>query len=111
MKKIKEIKNKMLLTGIYVGIVLAFWALQIPCIFKQFLGIECMGCGMTRAVISAVTLDFGAAFSYHPMFWSLPILYLYFLFDGTVLGKKALDRMVLIGIGIGFLVNWIFKIV
>ena len=48
---------------------------------------------------------------YHSMFWSIPILYVYFLFDGKVVGKKIVDLTVLIAILIGFLLNWVSKFV
>jgi len=37
------------------------------CLFKNIFGIECWGCGITRAVISAVQFDFKAAFHYNKM--------------------------------------------
>lgn len=111
MRKIKELKNKLLLTALYMGILLIFWAFDMPCIFKHFLGVECIGCGMSRAVWSVLRLDFKSAFSYHPMFWSVPVLYLYLLYDGNLIGKKCLDKAVLILIALGFVLNWIIKIV
>lgn len=111
MRKIKELKNKLILTFLYTIILIIFRLLKVPCIFKHFLGIECIGCGMTRAVLSALNFDFKTAFMYHSMFWSLPILYIYFLYDGNIIGKKALDALVLIIILIGFILNWILKFV
>jgi hypothetical protein len=35
------------------------------CLIKNIFGIECPGCGMTRAVISAVQLDFDKAIEYN----------------------------------------------
>lgn len=37
------------------------------CPFRFFFGISCPGCGMTRALLAALRLDFAAAFSYHPV--------------------------------------------
>ena len=34
------------------------------CPFRFFFGISCPGCGMTRALLAALRLDFAAAFSY-----------------------------------------------
>lgn len=110
-KEIKEIKNKLLLTFFYIAILIILWLFNVPCFFKHFLGIECIGCGMTRAVLSALKFDFKTAFMYHSMFWSLPILYIYFLFDGKVIGKKFIDTGILVAIIIGFLLNWILKFV
>lgn len=108
--KIKELKGKLALTVFYGAILCVFWALGVPCVFKNFLKIPCPGCGISRAVWSALRLDFAAAFSFHPMFWSLPILYIYFLFDGSLTGKKKLDRFIFIGIAVGFAVNWIVNL-
>ena len=109
MGRIKELKNSLLLTVIYAAILLIFWYFKIPCLFKYFFGISCPGCGMSRAMLSAIRLDFTSAFSHHPMFWSLPILYVYFLFSGKVFNKKILDLGILIIIAFGFLANFIVR--
>ncbi len=111
MDRVKELKNSLLLTAVYIAILLVFWFFGIPCFFKEFLGVKCPGCGMSRAIFSVIRLDFSAAFSYHPMFWSLPILYLYFLFSGKVFNKKFLDYGILIFITLGFLINWLLEII
>lgn len=110
MRRIKELKNKLLLTVFCIAVLFVFWYFKVPCLYKCFFGIECMGCGMSRAFWSALRLDFTAAFSYHPMFWSVPILYLYFLYDGKLLGKRWVDTTVLVLIAAGFVINWIVKI-
>ena len=46
------------------------------CPFRFFFGISCPGCGMTRALLAALRLDFAAAFSYHPLFFLLPFFLL-----------------------------------
>lgn len=109
MPKIKDLKTKLLFTAGYFTDCALFYALKITCLFKPLLGITCPGCGMTRATISALRFDFSAAFSHHYMFWAMPILYLYFLFDGRLLGKKA-DRAFLIIITTGFLINWLLNL-
>lgn len=110
MKKIKQLKNKLALTGVYTAILLVYWLLKVPCLYRCFFGIECIGCGMMRAYFSLLKLDFASAFSYHPMFWSVPIAYLYFLFDGKLFGKKYLDYTVIGLIALGFIINWIAKL-
>ena len=109
MRKIKEAKNKLCLTFIYIFILIILWCFNVPCLFKRFLGIECIGCGMSRAFFSALRLDFIAAFRFHPMFWSMPILYLYFLYDGKVIGKKIIDTIILGLIFLGFVLSWVLK--
>ncbi len=110
MRRIKELKNKLLLTVVYIVCLLIFWWLKLPCLYKWLFGMVCPGCGMSRAYFSLLRLDFVAAFNYHPMFWSVPIVYLYFLFDGKLLGKKYLDYGILGLIAVGFLINWIVNL-
>jgi Protein of unknown function (DUF2752) len=45
------------------------------CLFKNITGHECYGCGMTRAIISAIHLQFANAFQYNKLFLIvLPLL-------------------------------------
>ena len=37
------------------------------CLFKNIFGIDCYGCGITRAVISGIQLDFESAMNYNKM--------------------------------------------
>ena len=47
------------------------------CLIKILTGRECWGCGITRAIVSALHLDFAKAFEYHKMVVVvLPILVL-----------------------------------
>ena len=108
-KRITQPGIKLGLTAGYALILLVFGYFQIPCFLLSLLGIPCPGCGMTRAVLSALHFQWAAAFRYHPMFWSMPVLYLYFLFDGRLLGRKT-DRVLLWSIAVGFFLQWIWKI-
>ena len=109
--KITQPKKKILIT---LSLLLAVIILKLAgaeCFFLSLTGIPCPGCGMTRAVISAVSADFVSAFSHHAMFWSLPVLYLYFLTDGRLFKNKALNTLVFILIAVGFGIVWVTKIV
>ncbi|MBR5246426.1 MAG: DUF2752 domain-containing protein [Clostridia bacterium] len=111
MIKIKHLKEKILI-GIAVVIGMAVGRLlQIPCVFLWATGYECLGCGMTRALISALRLDFISAFQHHRMFWSLPILGLYVLFDGKLFKNKVINIGLLTLILVGFIVNWVLNLV
>lgn len=48
-------------------------ALGVTCPIKHLTGVSCAGCGMTRACLSALTLDFSAAFYYHPLWVVMPL--------------------------------------
>ncbi len=106
--KITNLKEKLIAIFAIVLVAVILWLLKVPCVFKALFNIECIGCGMTRAFLSAIKLDFVSAFSYHKMFWSLPVLVLYFLLDGKLFKNKVINITVLILIGIGFLLNWAF---
>lgn len=49
-------------------LILGCLVLFYDCPFRFFLGIPCMGCGMTRAMLACLRLDFVSAFYYHPLF-------------------------------------------
>lgn len=54
--------------------------LGISCPIKFITGISCAGCGMTRAWLYVFRLDLNAAFHFHPLFWTIPVMaVLYFL--------------------------------
>lgn len=44
------------------------------CPARTLLGIPCPGCGMSRAVCAVLSLDFSAAFAYHPLWPLLPLV-------------------------------------
>lgn len=63
---------------------------DIGCPILWITGISCAGCGMTRAWISLLHLDFKAAFHYHPLFW-LPAIMLVVYFLKNKLPKRVLS--------------------
>ena len=59
-------------------------AVENLCLFRATTGFPCPSCGMTRAYIHALNLDFKNAFKYHPLF-PLPL----FLFVIIAFRKKV----------------------
>ena len=55
------------------------YRLGIGCPIKFVTGISCPGCGMTRAWISVLHLDFKLAFYYHPLFFTVPFMLIAFV--------------------------------
>ena len=96
MNKITHWRAKLLGTAAYGMFVTLLGVFHIPCIFLTLTGRSCAGCGMTRAWLSVLRLDFAAAFAYHPLFWSVPILYAYVLWDGHPFPHYRINRWVLI---------------
>ncbi len=111
MIKIKHLKEKILICiAIAIGILIGR-LLDMTCVFLWLTGYECLGCGMTRALLSAINFDFVSAFQYHRMFWSVPILGLYVLFDGKLFKNRILNISVLVLIAVGFVINWVLNLV
>ena len=46
-----------------------FESVGIPCLVYKTTGILCPSCGITRMIDALISLDFLAAFSYHPVFF------------------------------------------
>ena len=105
--KIAALKNKLLLTIIYGAVLLIFWTLRAPCFFEYLFHIPCPGCGMSWAMVCVLKFHFVEAFKSHPMFWSMPILYWFFLMDTETFKKRRSNWIILILIGAGFFINWI----
>jgi hypothetical protein len=59
----------------------------IGCPIKFLTGVSCMGCGMTRAYLSLLRLDFTGAFRYHPLFLIPIIAAILFLFRSRISQK------------------------
>ena len=109
MNKIKNPKEKLIFV---FGVILYIFILRIfnsTCIIKEVLHIPCPGCGMTRAIFSALRFDFVQAFAYHPLFPLVPLIFLYFIFDGRLI-KKSVDITLIIAMFAAFLVVWILRL-
>lgn len=83
----------------------------IGCVWQHFFGIPCPGCGTTRAAIALLRGDFAAMLRYNFMLPSLPILFLYVIFDGQIFKNKSVDYLILSIIAVGFIIHWITLLV
>ena len=105
-----KIRRPILKFGITAGYLLFVYIMYkcgMRCLFRTVLGVACPGCGMTRALVSLLRLDLAGAFSYHPMVFFLPLMYIYFLCDGKLFPGKWADRIIWIVIGLGFAAHWL----
>lgn len=109
-KSIKDLKPKLIFTLVYIVAVGIMRVFNLPCIFIGLFNVPCPGCGMTRAWLSVFSLDFAKAFSYHAMFWAVPVIYLYFIFNGNLFKNKKIDKIIWLLFAIGFLINWIYHL-
>ena len=66
-------RNLLLGAGILCAAVAVFYILArhgigIPCLFHRLTGLQCPGCGNSRAALALLQWDLAAAFGYNPMF-------------------------------------------
>ncbi|MBU2949254.1 DUF2752 domain-containing protein [Tamlana agarivorans] len=48
---------------------------MLPCLNKKYLGFECLGCGIQRAIAFILDGDFIAAFKMYPAIYTLILLF------------------------------------
>ena len=80
--------------------------LNTTCIFIYLFNVPCPGCGMTRAFLSLLKLDFKSAFIYNPTIFLMPYI-VYYIFGNP---KAKWHKYILIFIGLVLITSWIFKL-
>lgn len=84
---------------------------MLPCLNKQLLGLDCMGCGMQRSVSYILQGEFAAAFHMYPAIYSIIALLAVIVLNYFVNFKNAYKIIVILAImnAIIILGNFIFK--
>ncbi|MGJ5640884.1 DUF2752 domain-containing protein [Formosa sp. S-31] len=54
---------------------------MLPCLTKKFLGMDCFGCGMQRALALVLHGEWTAAFKMYPAIYTLILLGLFLIFN------------------------------
>ena len=111
-KKPSDIKNKpekILIFAAFLLFTYILYYFRIGCVWNFFFGFPCPGCGITRAYIAFFSGDFCTAFKYNFMFFSVPVIFLYILYDGRIFKRKIVDIVILSLVGLGFFINRILK--
>ena len=103
--------SKLIVLGLFCGILLLWVCMGWPCLFRSITGIPCICCGMSRAWLAALQLNLADAFRHHPMFWSIPILLLLAFFDGRLFPGYLWNRILLILLPVGLLACYLIRIV
>lgn len=93
--------------ALYCGMLM----LQLPCVFRYFFHAPCPGCGMRDALWALLRFDFAAAFSSHPMVWSLPLLPVLVLTNGKPTRYRLVNGLILGTVLCGFLVSYICRLI
>ena len=102
--------QKSLILAAALAAVAALSLLGVGCPIYHFLGFPCPGCGMTRAVLCLLHLDFAGAWSFHPMVFALPYLFALFWRDGKVFSNRALNAAVFALVALGFLLWYFYRL-
>lgn len=110
-KKPAHIGAKILILSLLCGLLLLWVVFDWPCLIRYATGIPCISCGMSRAWLSALRLDLGRAFQYHPMFWSVPLLALYALYDGQLFSRQRLNNGILALTAVGWILSYALRLV
>lgn len=110
MTRITHKRQKLIGTVLFLLVLVVWYVAQIPCWIRAWFHIPCPGCGMTRAWLSLLRGDLSAAFLYHPLFWTAPLLYGYVLFNGKPFANRWLNRAGLLLLAAGFIALEIFRL-
>ena len=110
MFKIRNFKNKLLIIPFFIIMYILLYLFDTTCLIKKLTTIPCPGCGLSRAFFSFFSFNFKDAFSYHPLFWLIPILFLFYLYDGRMFKNKILNYIFLITILTSFIICWIIRV-
>lgn len=108
MNRIK--KETIIISAVIILIAAIFYFFNIGCVWKSLFNIECPTCGMTRAWDAVLHGDIKSAFTYHPLFFTIPFLWLYVLFDGRLFKNKSINMLILMGICISFIAIYISRL-
>lgn len=90
--------------------LLGFRVLGITCLWLELLHVPCPGCGFTRACGFILQGKPAAAWAYHPMFWSAPLLVLQYFADGKLFRREILNRCCFWLLAGGFGAAWLLRL-
>lgn len=92
--KLSRFKEPFTLVLGALGYALLLKTLNISCPILKLTGISCPGCGMTRALISALQFNFAKAFYFHPL-WLIFIIFSVLLIILYIYEKKKMFKLFL----------------
>ena len=120
MKKVKELieKTVSLPSVVWVVIILLLSAVsvmlntvfKIGCLLKAILDVPCPVCGMTRAYLSLLRLDFEAAMRYNPAFLVFPIICLFGILAATDKKRTKLWFIAFLSAVALLIIIWIIRL-
>lgn len=108
--RIEQLYLKAAVTAAIVMVGIVALISDYPCPFLRLTGIPCPGCGTTHAVRALLCGDFLGAFRFHGMFWTFPVLWLYFLTDFRFLKVKRYNDGAFIAIVAGYFLDYCIRV-
>ncbi|HEY5561481.1 MAG TPA: DUF2752 domain-containing protein [Clostridiaceae bacterium] len=109
-QKIKKIFYSLSIVFILFTFVLITSFFHIGCLVKDVIGLPCPGCGLTRATLAFLRLDFKTAFHYHPLFWlATPVLIVSIYGKKPLFNSKKIEIIIYVTVGIAFIVVYIYR--
>ncbi|MCM1056957.1 MAG: DUF2752 domain-containing protein [Firmicutes bacterium] len=100
------------LIGLAAVIILIYGVLDlvgIGCPIKFVTGISCLGCGMTRAWLSVLKLDFSAALYYHPLFILPPIAIIVYFAKSKI--NLKIYKIIMLTMVIAFITMYLYRLI
>ena len=98
---------------IIAGIIVVYAVLSVlgitTCPSKALFGIPCPGCGISRAFMSALQLNFAAAFEYNPLWVLVPVVLIVVTALSAYDKNRAVEIIIIAFIVLAFLV-YIYRI-
>jgi len=103
------VKNKKIKRIVALSFIVFIYKCPIYVLFH----IPCPGCGLTRANLAALRLDFKSAFMYHPLFFFIPILVLYIVHRNKLKQKinPKIEVFILISICLAFVIVYVIRLI
>ena len=102
--------RRILACCLVIGVlILAHIQFGITCPIRYLFKLPCPTCGMTRAWLSVLHMDFNRAFYYHPLFITAPIIICYVCLYDSHYRTKIFDRIIYI-ILIAFVFVYIIRL-
>lgn len=94
---------------LYLKVWLPLTNITVPCVFHEFTGLYCPGCGMTRLILSLFEFDSAQAFRYNPLAFILLPLSAVYLFahkkNMRILTHIIMSVMLILTLAFGLLRN------
>lgn len=104
----KNVLNRIKICGLIFVLYLILNLFHAGCPIKFITGVSCPGCGMTRAILSVLRLDFAGAFHYHPLFFLAPVMFFLFIFQDYIKpGVVKVSWIVLITL---FILTYLYRL-